>query len=212
MAAERTEPRGLVWLPTGVVIVALLAPAFLPWVVRRKEDAMARELHEVGVARPLAAARRAAFERTISTRAAYLISRNPSFLERAAHWQAQHDLEAKKLADAAVWLGPEARAQLAALDRDYDAFQRGRRERDQRPLTPEEEFREMPAINARAEALFAGYDRLDAALVAEGDHWQGELERFGRIGWFTNLFLSALGVAAVVTVAGLTRREQRARA
>jgi hypothetical protein len=116
MAANAGVPRGHVWLPTGVVIVALLAPAFLPWVVRWKEDAMARELHEVGVARPLAAARRAAFERTISTRAAYLISRNPSFLERAAHWQAQHDLVAKKLAAAAVWLGPEARAPERALN------------------------------------------------------------------------------------------------
>ena len=212
MAAEAGRARGHVWLPTGVVIVALLAPAFLPWVLRWKEQAIARELHEVGVARPLAAARRAAFERTISTRAAYLISRNPSFLERAAQWQARQDLEAKKLAAAGVWLGPEAREQLAALDRDDESFRRGRRERDQRPLTPEEEFREMPAINARAEALLADYDHLDAALVAEGDKWQRELDRFGRIGWFTNLALSALGVAAVVTVAGLTRREQRARA
>jgi signal transduction histidine kinase len=212
MAAEAGRARGHVWLPTGVVIVALLAPAFLPWVVRWKENTIARELHEVGVARPLAAARRAAFERTISTRAAYLISRNPSFLERAAQWQARQDLEAKKLAAAGLWLGPEARERLAALDRDDETFRRGRRERDQRPLTPEEEFREMPAINARAEALLADYDHLDAALVAEGDKWQRELDRFGRIGWFTNLALSALGVAAVVTVAGLTRREQRARA
>jgi signal transduction histidine kinase len=212
MAAKAGRARGHVWLPTGVVIVALVAPAFLPWVLRWKEDTLARELHEVGVARPLAAARRAAFERTISTRAGYLISRNPSFLEHAAQWEARHDLEAKKLAAAALWLGPDARAQLAVLDRDYDAFRRGRRERDERPLTPQEEFRDLPAIDARAEALLADYDRLDAALVAEGDHWQAELDRFGRIGWFTSLGLSALGVAAVVTVAGLTRREQRARA
>jgi histidine kinase/DNA gyrase B/HSP90-like ATPase len=192
MAAEAGRARGHVWLPTGVVIVALLAPAFLPWVVRWKENTIARELQEVGVARPLAAARRPAFERTISTRAAYLISRNPSFLERTAQWQAQHDLEAKKLAAAAVWLGPEARAQLAVLDRNDDALRRGRRERDQRPLTPEEEFRDMPAINARAEALLADYDRLDAALLAEGDKWQAELDRFGRIGWFTNLVGNAV--------------------
>ena len=205
-------PPTRVWLPTGVVIVALLAPAFLPWLLRWREQAIARELQEVNTARPLAAARRAAFEWTAATRAGYRISHNPSFLERTAEWQARHDRAAKALAAAALWLGPEAREQLALLDREYDEFQRAGRERDQRPLDREERFRELPGVNERAEALLAAYDRLDAALVAEGDKWQGELDRIGRIGWFANLALSALGVAAVVTVAGLTRREQRARA
>ncbi len=212
MPADTGRPRAGVWLPTGVVIVALLAPAFLPWVLRSREQAIARELQEVNTARPLAAARRAAFEWTAATRAGYIISHNPSFLERTAEWQARHDRAAKALATAAVWLGPEAREQLALLDRDYDDFRRARRDRDQRTRGPDEQFRELPDINARAEGLLTAYDRLDAALVAEGDKWQRELDRFGRIGWFTNLALSALGVAAVVTVAGLTRREQRARA
>jgi signal transduction histidine kinase len=194
------------------VIVALLAPAFLPSVLRWKEQAIARELREVNAARPLAAARRAAFERTISTRAGYQISRNPTLLERTAEWQARYDVAATALAAAAVWLGPEAREELARLDRDDEAFRRGRRDRDQRSLTQEEQFRDLPGIDARAEGLLAAYDRLDAALVAEGDKWQRELDRFGRIGWLTSLALSALGVAAVVAVAGLTRREQRARA
>src|SRR4029079_10475604 len=113
-----------VWLPTGVVIIALLAPAFLPSVLRWKEQAIARELREVNAARPLAAARRAAFERTISTRAGYQISHNPSPLERSAEWQKRYALAAKALASAAVWLGPEAREQLARLDRDDEAFRR----------------------------------------------------------------------------------------
>jgi hypothetical protein len=175
------------------VIVALLAPAFLPWILRWREQAIARELQEVNTARPLAAARRAAFEWTAATRAGYRISHNPSFLERTAEWQARHDRAAKALAAAALWLGPEAREQLALLDRDYDEFRRAGRERDQRPLDREERFRELPGVNERAEALLAAYDRLDAALVAEGDKWQGELDRFGRIGWFVNLALSALG-------------------
>ena len=212
MAADTGVPRSRVWLPTGVVIVALLAPAFLPWILRWREQSIARELQEVNTARPLAAARRAAFEWTAATLAGYRISHNPSFLERTAEWQARHDRAAKALAAAALWLGPEAREQLALLDRDYDEFRRARRDRDQRQPDREEQFRELPGVNARAEALLTDYDRLDAALVAEGGQWQRELDRFGRIGWFTNLALSALGVAAVVTVAGLTRREQRARA
>ena len=211
-ASDDAAARGYVWLPTGVVIIALLAPAFLPSVLRWKEQAIARELREVNAARPLAAARRAAFERTISTRAGYQISHNPSLLERSVEWQKRYDLAAKALASAAVWLGPEAREQLARLDRDDEAFRRSRHDRDQRPLTEEEQFRELPGINARAEELLAAYDRLDASLVAEGDKWQRDLDRFGRIGWLTSVALSALGVAAVVAVAGLTRREQRARA
>jgi signal transduction histidine kinase len=194
------------------VIVALLAPAFLPWILRWREQAIARELQEVNTARPLAAARRAAFEWTAATLAGYRASHNSSFLERTAEWQARHDRAAKALAAAAVWLGPEARAQLAHLDRDYDELRRARHDRDQGPFGREEQLRELPGVNARAEALLTAYDRLDAALVAEGDKWQRELDRFGRIGWFANLALSILGVAAVVTVAGLTRREQRARA
>jgi signal transduction histidine kinase len=212
MASEEGKARGYVWLPTGVVIIALLAPAFLPTVLRWKEQAIARELREVNAARPLAAARRAAFERTISTRAGYQISRNPSLLQRADEWQARYDAAAKALASAAVWLGPEAREELARLDRDDETFRRSRRDRDQRPLSQAEQFRELPGINARAEELLAAYDRLDAALVAEGDKWQRDLDRFGQIGWWTSVALSALGMAAVVTVAGLTRREQRARA
>jgi hypothetical protein len=68
MPADTGLPRARVWLPTGVVIVALLAPAFLPWVLRWREQAIARELQEVNTARPLAEARRAAFEWTAATR------------------------------------------------------------------------------------------------------------------------------------------------
>ena len=141
-----------------------------------------------------------------------VISHNPSFLERTAGVAGTARPGGQALAAAALWLGPEAREQLALLDRDYDEFRRAGRERDQRPLDREERFRELPGVNERAEALLAAYDRLDAALVAEGDKWQGSSTVSDGIGWFVNLALSALGVAAVVTVAGLTRREQRARA
>src|SRR4030088_2432907 len=98
MAAEAGTARGHVWLPTGVVIVALLAPAFLPWILRWREQAIARELQEVNTARALAAARRAAFELAAATLAGYRASHNSSFLERTAEWQARHDRAAKALA------------------------------------------------------------------------------------------------------------------
>jgi signal transduction histidine kinase len=202
-----------VWAPFALVLFALLGAALIPLVLRRPEEEINHEIQEVVIpVRTLVAQKRAAFEAGVRTRAGYQLSGNPTFLERTAEWQRREAEATRAIPPLLDRLGPGARAAWAEALRIQAASDSILATRSALGPTRADQFRDLPGIDVRIDSLVTALDRLDAELDQEIRARRNQLDRLAIRAWLMTVALVGLGFAAAVSVASLTRREQRARA
>jgi signal transduction histidine kinase len=202
-----------VWAPIALVVLALLTSVVTPLLLRERERAINRELQEVlNPARALLAQKRAAFERGISSRAAYEISGNPTFQARGAEWKKRERVATAALPPLISQLGPRPRAAWARAQRIEFRIDSAGSQTDASEPTRAEQFDLLPVADERVDSLLAALDQVDAELVREVSFRQDRLDVVIFRSWVVSAALGVLGLAAVLSVAMLTRREQRARA
>lgn len=211
--AETGARRRFFWVPVALVVFSLLGSVVTPVILRQRERAIIREMQEViDPARAAVSDKQTALERSISTRAAYQVSHNPAFLQRNASWTAQESQASARLRPLIARLGPATRRAYAVVGEREAVLNASNAARAGRTITAQEQFRTLPLLDTEVDAVITSLDRLDDALVQEGDQEQHRLEVLGERGWETTALLSLIGLAAILSVARLTHREQRARA
>jgi signal transduction histidine kinase len=209
---ERKADRPM-WRPAALVVVAFFTSGVLPAWFRLREHEVTREIREVlDPARVLTSTVRSALERSIATHAGYLLSGNPILLARGREWEAQREQASGRLAALGPAMGPQARMALAELRERLGRVARIRAAHEAAHPTREDEFRDLPGIDAEVEGLLGASDRFEEALAREKDERLRNLAALAQADWIANVALSVLGIAAILSVTRLTRREQRSRA
>ena len=201
------------WAPFALVIFALLGAALVPLLLRRPEVRINREIQELVIpARDLVGEKRAAFEGGVRARAGYELSRNPTFLERAAEMKRREVEATRAIPPLLDRLGPGPRAAWDEVMRIEAASDSAGAALEALHPDRAAQYRYLPAIDARIDSLVAALDGLEAELSGEIATRRARLDELAVRAWLTTVALVALGFAAVLSVASLTRREQRARA
>jgi signal transduction histidine kinase len=202
-----------VWRPAGLVILALSVGAIMPAVLDWYQGRISNELRQIfDPARSLVEASRVALERSISTQAEYHLSGNDALRRRSADWSQRWRDVLARLSALSSKLGPDAQRELSLLLERVAEFRRAEQEHEAAQPTRADEFRAIPAMEARVESMLATHDALQAALDREVRGRADQLMALERASWLGTVVLAVIGLGAVVEVTRLTRREQRARA
>jgi signal transduction histidine kinase len=212
VGAGKRDSASRAWMPVALVIVALISSVLTPALLAVRERLIYHDIVQVvNPARTLLAEKRSALERSVSSHAAYLLSGNRLFIDQENDWRARETAATRQLSVLIAQLGEGPRDEWALLkQREAEADRLGAVLRD-RETTQAERYRYLPEVDASMDSVLSAMQQLDDELADEIDARTDRLQVLqGRSG-LVNLALALLGVAAVLSVAALTRRAHQAR-